>query len=331
MSGIGSTISGILGLTGNAPGGSVPNIINPFTPLPITDPFSQIPIQDPFQQIPVTDPFVAPTPFQGPDITDPFQRISVTDPFQSIPFVDLNSIGLTGPQQQLSDFLGSEQDARTRDIYARLGLGGSTMQAQDLGANELQRLAESAGLIQQNEQLALTEQGQRLQEQQTQTTSGLSTQAQRLQQEQAAANAGISTEGLQLQEATTAASSGLQEATAASNAGLTTQAQQLQQQRDAANAALTAQSQGLTQEQAAANAALTAQGQSLQELALGTNAGIQTQQLQLQAQNQANKQGQTALSNLFGGLGSVGSSLGSLVSQLNPFSTSTPSPNLAPG
>ena len=77
---------------------------------------------------------------------------NITNPF------DLNqifNIGLTGPETALVDFLGGQQDVRTRDIYSRLGLGGSTMEAQDLGGNELARLAESANLINQNQQTAL--------------------------------------------------------------------------------------------------------------------------------------------------------------------------------
>ena len=68
---------------------------------------------------------------------------------------DIFGIGLTGPETDLVNFLGGQQDVRTRDIYSRLGLGGSTMEAQDLGGNELQRLAESANLINQNQQTAL--------------------------------------------------------------------------------------------------------------------------------------------------------------------------------
>ena len=68
---------------------------------------------------------------------------------------DIFNIGLTGPEMDLVNFLGGQQDVRTNDIYARLGLGGSTMRTQDLGANELQRLAESATLIGQNQQTAL--------------------------------------------------------------------------------------------------------------------------------------------------------------------------------
>jgi len=82
--------------------------------------------------------------------------------------LDINSllnIGLSPSQTALVSFLGGEQDERTRDIYARLGLGGSTMLAQDLGSNELQRLAESAQLQGQNQQLALSAQGQQLQAQ----------------------------------------------------------------------------------------------------------------------------------------------------------------------
>lgn len=78
--------------------------------------------------------------------------------------LDLNSllgIGLSPSQNALVDFLGGEQDERTRDIYARLGLGGSTMMAQDLGGNELARLAETSKLQTTNQQLAL--QGQQAQ------------------------------------------------------------------------------------------------------------------------------------------------------------------------
>lgn len=82
---------------------------------------------------------------------------TITNPF------DLNALlnmGLSPSQNALVDFLGGEQDERTRDIYARLGLGGSTMLAQDLGGNELARLAESSKLIGQNQQLGLaTQQG----------------------------------------------------------------------------------------------------------------------------------------------------------------------------
>src|SRR5262245_41409775 len=82
---------------------------------------------------------------------------TITNPF------DLNSIlnmGLSPSDQNLVNFFGGQQDERTRDIYARLGLGGSTMLAQDLGGNELARLAKSAELINQDQELALrTQQG----------------------------------------------------------------------------------------------------------------------------------------------------------------------------
>ena len=51
---------------------------------------------------------------------------NVSTPIIPNPF-DLNqifSIGLTPVEQALVDFLGGEQDVRTRDIYSRLGLGG---------------------------------------------------------------------------------------------------------------------------------------------------------------------------------------------------------------
>lgn len=77
---------------------------------------------------------------------------SITNPF------NLNAIlgmGLSPVEQSLVDFFGGQQDVRTRDIYSRLGLGGSTMEAQDLGGNELARLAKSAELIKGDQNLAL--------------------------------------------------------------------------------------------------------------------------------------------------------------------------------
>jgi hypothetical protein len=113
-----------------------------------------------------------------PNITNPFTPISL--PTAASSFGDLSSIGLTPDEQALVEFLGGQQDTRTRDIYSRLGLGGSTMEAQDLGSNELQRLAESANLEQANRSQAIQEQqvsgGQQLQQQQTGTQAGLSTQ-----------------------------------------------------------------------------------------------------------------------------------------------------------
>ena len=116
---------------------------------------------------------------------------TITNPFTALPlptaggaFGDLSSIGLTPDEIALVDFLGGQQDTRTRDIYSRLGLGGSTMEAQDLGANELQRLAESASLEQANRGQAIQEQqGQQsgqLGQQQLAVTAGLGTQANQL-------------------------------------------------------------------------------------------------------------------------------------------------------
>lgn len=107
-----------------------------------------------------------------PNITNPL--ISPQAGFNAV-----SGIGLSPEQEALVAFLGGQQDERTRDIYARLGLSGSTMMAQDLGSNELQRLAQSAGLITQNQQLGITEQ-------------------------QVATNAGLQTEQLQLSAANAA-------------------------------------------------------------------------------------------------------------------------------
>jgi len=63
--------------------------------------------------------------------------------------------GLTPEQQALADFTLGEQTTRTKDIYSRLGLGGSTMEAQDLGGNQLANMAETAGIENQNAQLQL--------------------------------------------------------------------------------------------------------------------------------------------------------------------------------
>ena len=92
----------------------------------------------------------------GGSVPSTISPTSVLSAFpQALSLSDIFGIGLTGPEQSLVDFLGGEQDVRTRDIYSRLGLGGSTMEAQDLGGNELSRLAESANLINQNQQTAL--------------------------------------------------------------------------------------------------------------------------------------------------------------------------------
>ncbi|PWT76103.1 MAG: hypothetical protein C5B60_04490 [Chloroflexi bacterium] len=90
---------------------------------------------------------VSPSPF-GP-----------TPPVPATGPIDLSTIGLSPAQLDLLNFAGTEMDTRTRDIYARLGLPGSTMQAQDLSFDALARSAEAAGLITTNEQLALQNAG----------------------------------------------------------------------------------------------------------------------------------------------------------------------------
>lgn len=127
--------------------------------------------------------------------------INPTNPFQPFPittaggaFGALEGIGLDPTQQALVDFLGGQQDVRTEDIYSRLGLGGSTMEAQDLGANELARLAESANLISGNRAQAIQEQGTLggLVQQQAAlgTNAALQTQAQQITANQNAFNQG---------------------------------------------------------------------------------------------------------------------------------------------
>lgn len=123
-----------------------------------------------------------------PTITNPFQPVPL--PTASGAFGDLSSIGLTPDEIALTDFLGGQQDTRTRDIYSRLGLGGSTMEAQDLGGNELARLAESASLEQANRGQAIQEQGVQ--------QSGL------LSEQQLAAQTGIQTQNLALNAANAA-------------------------------------------------------------------------------------------------------------------------------
>jgi len=73
--------------------------------------------------------------------------------------IDLSTIGLSPAQLSLIGFTGEEMDTRTRDIYNRLGLGGSTMEAQDLSFDALARAAFASGLITTNEQLALQNAG----------------------------------------------------------------------------------------------------------------------------------------------------------------------------
>jgi hypothetical protein len=100
-----------------------------------------------------------------PNVANPFDLNSLLSIGNDPAFsgaLDLNQIlnmGLSPTEQSLVDFLGGQQDTRTRDIYSRLGLGGSTMEAQDLGGNELARLAESAQLIKGDQALAEQDKG----------------------------------------------------------------------------------------------------------------------------------------------------------------------------
>ena len=98
---------------------------------------------------------VSSSPF-GPT---PPPQFGATPPVPATGPIDLSTIGLTPPELDLLNFTGTEMDTRTRDIYNRLGLGGSTMEAQDLSFDALARAAFASGLITQNEQLALQNAG----------------------------------------------------------------------------------------------------------------------------------------------------------------------------
>lgn len=118
-----------------------------------------------------------------PNVVNPFFPVSLpttTLPTAGESFDALSGINLTPEEIAATDFFGGQQDVRTRDIYSRLGLGGSTMQTQDLGANELARLAQEAGFETTNRGQAIQEQGvlggQRLQEQQIQQQGTLAEQ-----------------------------------------------------------------------------------------------------------------------------------------------------------
>jgi hypothetical protein len=88
----------------------------------------------------------------SPVSTSPFGPTAPVSPSGPI---DLSTITLTPAQLDLINFTGEEMDTRTRDIYSRLGLGGSTMQTQDLSFDALARSAFASGLLTTNEQLAL--------------------------------------------------------------------------------------------------------------------------------------------------------------------------------
>jgi len=98
---------------------------------------------------------VSTSPF-GPT---PPPTFGATPPVPNTGPIDLSTIGLSPEQLDLIAFTGTEMDTRTRDIYNRLGLGGSTMEAQDLSFDALARAAFASGLITTNEQLALQNAG----------------------------------------------------------------------------------------------------------------------------------------------------------------------------
>jgi hypothetical protein len=74
--------------------------------------------------------------------------------------------GLDPFQQALTDFTLGQNQTRTGDIYARLGLDPSTMETQDKAGNQLASLAQASGLEQQNIQNQLQENQLSLQAQQ---------------------------------------------------------------------------------------------------------------------------------------------------------------------
>ena len=62
---------------------------------------------------------------------------------------------LTPAQQALTNFTLGQNQLRTNQGYANLGLGGSTMNAQDLNADKIQSLAQQEQIDFQNEQAGL--------------------------------------------------------------------------------------------------------------------------------------------------------------------------------
>jgi len=62
---------------------------------------------------------------------------------------------LTPAQQAAVAQTKSEMDTQTRGTYGNLGLGGSTMQTQDLNANDLSSLAQTTGFSALDEELGL--------------------------------------------------------------------------------------------------------------------------------------------------------------------------------
>jgi hypothetical protein len=63
---------------------------------------------------------------------------------------------LSPEQQALADFTLGQSNVRTSDIYARLGLGGSTMEAQDKAGNQEANLAQIGQLEQGNAGIGLS-------------------------------------------------------------------------------------------------------------------------------------------------------------------------------
>jgi len=63
---------------------------------------------------------------------------------------------VTPAQQAAIAQTKSEMDTQTRGTYGNLGLGGSTMETQDLGSNDLKSLAQETGFSALDEQLGLS-------------------------------------------------------------------------------------------------------------------------------------------------------------------------------
>ena len=86
------------------------------------------------------------------------QESSVAQPFLSGGTSQYEA-GLTGQltpaQQALTSFTNNQMNTGTASTYANLGLGGSTMQTQDINANDLASLAQQEQIDFQNEQMGM--------------------------------------------------------------------------------------------------------------------------------------------------------------------------------
>lgn len=128
-----------------------------------------------------------------PTITNPFQPFPLVTPTGAA--ASLSGAGtLTPDQQTFLDLFSTQGDVLTEDIYNRLGLGGSTMEAQDRAAGRTRDVAEASTLESGNIGQAIQEQqvagGQQQGLAQLATNAALSTQGQQLQASNLAFNQG---------------------------------------------------------------------------------------------------------------------------------------------